>query len=333
VLIGGVVGVVVAAAVAVGLIVRLRSRDDEHSVQHYHRQLHTLEDIRTQQPDEHDSNGDAAFPARAFRVSGTSNVRLTEPGHTLVPPVPPPPVPNPGEPIRFDDDHEEGDGKPDGDVAGDETFEGDAGVQSERIPGTFMSGNRDKAMDGINHRPRRLGGPLLAVAIVAVVVAVLIVTGLHSNDDKKHGASTATSTTRTTHPADRHRGTSRHATTTTTTTAPPAVSAPQLASANAATYQVSSSTYSLELAATTGECWVQATNATTGAVLFSATLYSGQSHTVPASGPVIVIAGAPGAFSATVDGATVSLPPGNQAPFTLHFDTPGSTTPSSTPAT
>jgi Domain of unknown function (DUF4115) len=318
VLIGAVVGVVVAAAVVVAVFVRFRSTDDEHSVQHYHRRLHTLEEIRTHPSDGQDANGEVVFPASAFKVSGSSNVRLTEPGHALVPPVPPPPVPNPAEPVTFDD----------------ERHEPEESDPPERAPGTFMSGSHDKAMVGINHRPRRLGGPLLAVAAVAVVVAVLIVTGLHSNNTKNHGKTAGTATTQTTqHATGRHSTTNRHTTTTTTTTAPPAVSAPQSASTHAATYQVSSSDYSLVLAATTGECWVEATNATTGAVLFTTTLSSGQSHTIPASGSVTVIAGAPAAFSATVNGAAVTLPAGDQAPFTLHFDAPavGSTAGSSGP--
>ena len=57
-------------------------------------------------------------------------------------------------------------------------------------------------------------------------------------------------------------------------------------------------------------------------MLYTATLFSGQSHTVAATGPVTVIAGAPAAFAATVNGATVSLPAGVQAPFTLSFQTP-----------
>jgi hypothetical protein len=73
------------------------------------------------------------------------------------------------------------------------------------------------------------------------------------------------------------------------------------------------------LAATNGECWVQATNTSTGAVLFSGTLFAGQSHTLAITGPLTVIAGAPDAFAATVDGAAVALPPGFQAPFTLTF--------------
>jgi len=39
-----------------------------------------------------------------------------------------------------------------------------------------------------------------------------------------------------------------------------------------------------------------------------------------------VIAGAPGAFAATVNGQSVTLPAGYQAPFTLTFQTPGAGT-------
>ncbi len=292
-----VVGILAAA------LLRRRSQDDVHSVEHYHRQLHTLEEIRTHpEDDNHNGTDGANYPATAFRVSGSSNVRLTDPGRPVVPPIPPPPVPNPGEPVTFDDE-----------------------VAPEPVPTTFMTGGRDRAMHGIDHRPRRLGAPLAAVAAVLVLIAVLIVAGLHSNSPG-HGkaANTATTTPATTIPRHSH-GSGRHpAGTTTTTTAAPAVSAPQSTSAHAATYQVTSSIYSLDLAATRGECWVEATNAT-GSVLFTATLLSGQSHTVSATGPVTVIAGAPAAFSATVDGAAVTLPLGNQAPFTLHFAT-GSTT-------
>ncbi len=89
---------------------------------------------------------------------------------------------------------------------------------------------------------------------------------------------------------------------------------------------MAATSYSLSLAATTGECWIEATNTATGSVLFTATLFSGQSHTIAATGPVTVIAGAPAAFSATVDGTAVSLPAGYQAPFTLKFQAAGSTT-------
>jgi hypothetical protein len=84
--------------------------------------------------------------------------------------------------------------------------------------------------------------------------------------------------------------------------------------------------YSLTIAATSGDCWVEVSNTATGTVLFTTTLLSGQSHAIAATGPLTVIAGAPGVFTATVNGSPVTLPPGNQAPFTLHFLTAGSST-------
>ncbi len=82
---------------------------------------------------------------------------------------------------------------------------------------------------------------------------------------------------------------------------------------------MASATYALSLSATGAECWIDATDTATGSVLFTGTLFSGQSHTIAATGPVTVIAGAPAAFSATVDGTAVTLPSGYQAPFTLRF--------------
>ena len=142
-LIGGLVAVVVVLGVVAVVLMARRTHDDEHSVEHYHRQLHTLEEIRTHPTgdgaDGRDSDA-GAFPASAFRVSGSSTVRLTESARPPVPPVPPPPVPNPSEPLSFDDSG------------------------PEPVPATFMTGNEDRVIQSINHRPRRLGGPLAAVA-------------------------------------------------------------------------------------------------------------------------------------------------------------------------
>jgi hypothetical protein len=84
---------------------------------------------------------------------------------------------------------------------------------------------------------------------------------------------------------------------------------------------VGSTNYALALSATSGPCWLEATDTSSGAVLFSGTLFAGQSHTVTASGPVTVVVGAPSAFAATVDATPVTLPTGYQAPFTLTFQT------------
>jgi len=292
-LIGGLIAVVVVLGVTAVVLLLRRSHDDEHSVQHYHRQLHTLEEMRTHPPG-HGANGngngsDDVFPASAFRVSGSSTVRLTEADRPVVPPVPPPPVPNPSQPVSFDD-----------------------------VPVTFMTGNEDRVIRSIDHRPRRLGGPAAAVGAVLVLVLVLILTGLHSNPPKHPKAAGAATTVPARTPPSGHHHAS---TSTTSTTAPPAVSAPTATTAHGATYTVAAPTYSLNIAATTGECWVDVTDTVTGAVLFTTTLLSGQSHAIAATGPVTVIAGAPAVFNATVNGAPVALPPGNQAPFTLNFET------------
>jgi hypothetical protein len=126
----------------------------------------------------------------------------------------------------------------------------------------------------------------------------------------------------------------RASTTTTTSTEPPAVSAPTVASAHAATYNVALTSYSLSLSASTGECWVEAEDPATRTILFTGTLFAGQSHIVTASGPVVVIAGAPAAFAATINGQPVALPSGFQAPFTLTFQTPvGGPAATTTPTT
>ena len=310
-LIGGLIVVVVVLGVIAAILLTRRSHDDVHSVEHYHRQLHTLEEIRghpigdsangSTGGDKAGTTGDAdkgegqVFPASAFRVSGSSTVRLTESDKPVVPPVPPPPVPNPSKPVTFDD------------------------ASPDPVPATFMTGSQDRVIGSINHRPRRLGGPAAAVGAVLVLVLVLILTGLHSNSNKHHAKSANAATTATTHPATKQHHHETTTTTTTSTTAPPPVSAPSAATAHSATYAVTDAAYSLNIAATTAECWVDVTNPATGAVLFTTTLQSGQSHTIAASGPVTVIAGAPEAFAATVNGVAVTLPPGNQAPFTLKF--------------
>jgi hypothetical protein len=367
--------VVVAVAVSVAALLMRRSQDDVHSVEHYHRQLHTLEEIRshpsgddvpraatgaapgvgagTGAPDgaaaegrgaEGNGTNREAYPARAFRVSGSRTVRLTDLETPNVLPAPPLAVPNPDEPVKFDDTGAGG-----GLIGGGEgegEGEGPVGVPQT----SFMRDGGDKAMHSIDHRPRRLGAPLAAVGVVTVLIVVLIVTGLHSDTKPpKHGSSSTATTVHNATTVPAHgtghgrapTGGGGHragTTTTTTTTAPPAVSAATAATPHAATYDVSAASYSLSLAASSGECWVEAENPATGTVLFSGTLFSGQSHIVSASGPVVVIAGAPGAFAATINGVPVTLPPGYQAPFTLTFQTPGvggdtSTAPTTTSTT
>ena len=365
-LIVGIVAAVVVAGVVVGVLVRRRSQDDVHSVEHYHRKLHTLEEMRAHPAgaglregasvgaatgavsaagaaatgttavggDAAGANGSAAgdqhangangsgtagaleapavepgeeqeaaekpavaYPASTMRVSSSPTVRLTDAEHGPPAPAPPPPVSNLAKAVRFDD------------------------AAPDPMPATFMSGN-DRAMDSISHRPRRLGGPLAAIAAVAALVVVLIVTGMHTTaPTSSHSHSPAHAGSPAAHPSTTTTTVQAHRPPATSTTVPPVVSGPLLTSAGGATYTVGSATYALVLSATSGPCWIRATDAS-NSVLFIGTLYAGQSHTITASGPLTVLAGAPSAFTATVNGTPVSLPAGYQAPFTLTFQTP-----------
>jgi hypothetical protein len=314
VLIGGIVVAAVLAAFAAGIVTRRRSHDDVHSVEHYHRQLHTLEGMNAHPAGSGRENGAGgggpaaeaasarpAFPASALRLAGSATVRLTEPAKPVVPPVPPPQVAKGGEPVHFDDA---------ADLPPPPSPSPEAAVTSTLPPGPGPIWRQDRTMEAINHRPRRLGAPAGAVAAVIVIVAVLLVTGSHSVTPPHHAKSTAAG--HALPPVKTHHVTP-------TTTAPLLVSAPASASPHGATYTVGLSNFSLVLSATTAECWVDATETGNGSTLFTGVLFPGEAHTVTASGAVTVIAGAPGAFTATVNGTSVTLPDGYQAPFTLSF--------------
>jgi hypothetical protein len=171
----------------------------------------------------------------------------------------------------------------------------------------------ERAIASMNHRPRRLLAPALAVVAVGVLVVVLIVTGSHTVGPPKHRSATNPPVTHS------HTTVKHSATTTATTAAPPIVSAPQGGNANGATYDVAAGTFTLGLSATSGACWVDATNSTTGASLFTGVLPAGQSQSVAATGPVTVNVGAPSDFAVTVNGTAATLPAGPQTPFTIKF--------------
>lgn len=297
--------ILIVAAIAVALVGLAvwtrRTHDDEHSVEGYHRQLHTLEVLR-RHTEGQSEEAKAALPESAFRVTPTPTVRLTEPGKPIVPPVPPPPVANPDKPITFDDA---------GTVVSTPILSG----------GSASAWHDDKAMHGIDHRPRRLAAPAAAVAGVTVLIVILVITGFHNNPPPHHHGTTTTaaqakSTPTTKAPAAHHR-TGRRATT--TTTVPPFVSLPRATSAHAANYTVQQTSYTLAMSATSSSCWVDATNATSGAVLYTGVINSGQTQTVTADGPVSIVVGAPNVFTANVNGTAVSFPFGFMAPFTMHL--------------
>jgi cytoskeleton protein RodZ len=105
------------------------------------------------------------------------------------------------------------------------------------------------------------------------------------------------------------------------TTLPPTTVArllPAVSSATAATYLVTTTSYSLEISAS-GACWVNATGPT-GTVLYSGTLTDGQSYSIPSTGKVSVILGAASDVDVTLDGKPVVLPVDFHSPFTASFE-------------
>jgi hypothetical protein len=300
-LIGGIVAAVVVTVAAVVLLTRRVAHDDVHSVEGYHRSLHTLESINAHPvisgSDEHSGpDAKSAYPESAVRVASPSTGRATlAPGS--VPPVPIPPLADPDTPMTFDD--------------------ADA-AQALAPPAPPRPVRRDKAMTSINHRPRRLAAPATAVAVVLVLVVVLLLTGSHSvppvgthSSDKNSGRNGTAAA----------KPPKKKAATTTSTPPPPTVSSPQAAAPQSATYDVAGTTFTMTLAATSGACWVDATSSATGTTIFSGTLAAGAQHSFSATGPLTLIVGAPTVFHATVNGDAVVLPPGFQTPFTMTFVT------------
>ncbi len=298
-LIGGIVIAVVVTVCAIALLTRRVAHDDVHSVEGYHRSLHTLESINAHPVisggDESSGPGaKSAFPERAVGVASSSTGRAAG-LRGSVPPVPVPPLADRDAPMRFDD-----------------------AAQHLSPPAPPRPVRRDKAMTSINHRPRRLAAPATAVAVVLVLVVVLLLTGSHSvppagthSSDKSSGHNSSTVP----------KPSKKKATTTTSTPPPPPVSSPQAATTQSATYDVADTTFTVTLTATSGACWVDATSSATGSTLFSGTLAAGVQHSFSATGPVTLIVGAPTVLHATVDGDAVVLPPGFQTPFTMSFVT------------
>jgi hypothetical protein len=295
-LIGGIVAAVVVLALAAVLLTRRMGRNDVHSVEGYHRSIHTLESINAHPAvpsvaTESSLGAKSAFPESAIRVGGSASVRVTD-ARPAVPPVPPPPVTNADTPVTFDD------------------AVPPPPVLHEPV------GNRDKAMGSINHRPRRLAAPAAAVAVVIVLVVVLLLTGSHTVPPRpRHHSGTSSRNVRL-------PKVDPGPTVTNTTSAPsPQVVVPQSGTARSATYGVGSTNYTLTFSATTGLCWVDVTNTTSGATLFEKTLQPGEQSSLAVSGPVTVVIGAPTVLGLLVNGSAVALPSGFHTPYTVNFVT------------
>lgn len=283
---------VVVLAVFLVLVVsavtaRRRRGDEAHSVAGYRRTLDTLAGLGGRRP----SGTRRLLGGRPEGPAPTRDVSAEERAGYLGRPGP---GPDPGRRWAFDD-------------VG-------SGPTGTRIPGSGPRGY---------HIGRGLRGPargsrsriaLAAAATLVVVLVVVVVALAHGHHPKANGAGATGSTS-----AGSHR--THHGTTTTTTTLP-AREQPVSSTPTTAIYVAPTSTYVLTLAATTGNCWIQVTDAS-GKTVFAQTLTAGTRHAVTVSGSVTVLLGAPTVAAVAVDHVPTVLPTGYQSPFTMTF-TPSS---------
>ncbi len=179
----------------------------------------------------------------------------------------------------------------------------------------------ERAMPGA----RRVGPARATWATAAAVVVIGTITAVAVAFGPSHhpGASSAAArhVTATTAPAVHHSSTSAPKPKTSTGKGGKSTSlAPVTATPTAATYQVGSPSFTVLLTAT-GPCWVEATDPSTGQVLWEGTLQANDSQQVPSTGQVVVRLGQAHNVTVTVGGQQVQLPPGFNTVIDLTFQT------------
>jgi hypothetical protein len=148
--------------------------------------------------------------------------------------------------------------------------------------------------------------------VAAAVVVLGAVVGLAVAFAPSHPAKTAQ------HGTTKRPKTSTHSThPQTTVTTPPEVQ-PTSATSGTAAYGAPSTGYTIALRAT-GLCWVQATEVSTGIVVWTGTLDSGQTRSIPGTGNLLVRLGAANDVTVSLNGEQVLLPTGFKSPFNLSF--------------
>jgi hypothetical protein len=291
-------GILVVVSFIALFALRRRGNDRLHSVDGYRRTLTTLQDVRSR----------SLTGSGSVRILGSSSsVSDTErPARTLDPPSP------------------AGTGRPPPDYKG-------IAVQPPARSARAGQRRRERAIAQMSRRPRRLGGPIAAAAVVIAAVTGLAIAGAHSRHPHP---KTTTSTTKPgshkpgTHPssAGRHKGHTRPPPTTTTTF--PTTFVASGSTSSTVTYSVPTLSYTLNLTTTTGASWIEVTNSA-GTNVVAETLPAGQHTAVPLTGDARVILGAPGYIQVKVNSSAVVLPGGISE---LLFDTPAPP-PTTTPTT
>jgi hypothetical protein len=304
---GGDVAVAVLVAVLgmVGAIVfKRRGSDEVHSVEGYRSALETLQEVRARSSAATASvrvigrpDGGAADGVSAMGPSGSQ--AATDGGSAASAGG------NRGGTVRFDD-------ATDGNEPGSE------------LP-TLSPRHSRRALSAMNHRPRRIGGPLLAAIIVIAAVTVMAVLLGARGRTSPHKSTTTTTVPATHHNTggSHHDAPPTHSRTTTSTTPTHSKTPthyepnPSTVTGTAATYTPPASSYSFTVKAGSSACWVQITETGPGTTLYAQTLNAGQSESVNLTGTATVDLGSPDSVSMTLDHEPVALPSGYQTPFTL----------------
>jgi hypothetical protein len=297
-----IVAVVVLLAVlgiAVALVLRRRGGDEVHSVEGYRAALETLQEVRARSSA---ASGSVKVIGRGEEgsVTASDGMAAVGPAGGQGPMADGRGAGTGGSVVRFDD-------------ASDAS--GAGGVE---LPTPSPRHSR-RALSAMNHRPRRVGAPLLAAIIVVVAVIVMAVLIGARGRSSPHRSPTSTTVPVTHHNAAGSHNAKPPAHSATTTTAAPARYEPQPSSVTgtAATYTPPASSYSFTVKAGSSACWVQITETGPGTTLYAQTLAAGQSESVNLTGTATVDLGSPDSVTMKLDHEPLVLPSGYQTPFTL----------------
>jgi hypothetical protein len=325
--------VVVAAIVVVGAVVARvtwrRPADERHSIQIHQQTLDTLRSMADRRSGSvadrpvgsgRDHNGGAVVrpsrerpaPAHAAPARGerAGSVR-TGPGRA---PAPPASNGHSGNGLVFVDD-----ATVSSTTRSDESARATALALSRTMPRAGRPHRRSRGLrsgglgGGLRSGGRRRGVGQRLVPLVGAVVVLGIVVGLAVALAPTHNSSGLPR--QATHTPKKVT----HVSHTPPTTAPPPELQPSSgSSATSAVYVAPSTPYTVDLRAT-GLCWVQATEPSTGNVVWTGTLEPGQTRAIPGAGSLFLRLGAADDVTVSVNGEQVLMPTGFQSPFDMNF--------------
>jgi len=294
-----VVAVLAVAGAVVARVTWRRPADERHSIRSHQHTLDTLRSMAARRSDlPQNGHRPAAAPPRPVPPPAAPARTRSGPVHARGAVAPPAPVPEAHPELVLED--KAGPSAPARDDA------------AARARALVMSGGlrRPAGRGGFGRPRRRAGSRLLPVVAAVAILALLGALGV-ALAPSHHGSGAPKAPPKTHH---RDRTTTPPRTTVTTAAGVRATTS----SALAATYSAPAAAYTLGLRAT-GPCWIQATELSTGQVLWTGTLQAGDSQSVPANGSVLLRVGASHDVAVSLNGQPVLLPPGFGSPFDMTF--------------